>query len=440
MALLTIPGDFWPRPPVRDALRRRDIGALFHLFKRYAGASQTRIGTAVGLEQGYVSKVMTGRRTITAIDVLERIADGCAMPDESRMLLGLAPRLSSWKPAGAHISDSANGDDGVLRRNLLMLPLAGIALDIPDGAIGRRIGSRVPTQLRQRAARLRRLDGVLGGGDTYRAYLSEYRATATLLKNGRYTEQTGRELLSVLAEQAQQAGWAAFDAGWHAQATGLYKASLRAATDAEDQPLAGNALAFRAYQMLDPDPHGAVELAKSSCRVAGEDAHGRVQALLHERLARANAAVGNATAAQSALATAEASLRDVTGSQPDWASWVDRNELLIMAGRCWTALRRPLRAAPLLERALADFADAHARDKALYLSYLAQAYLSAGEVEQAAEIASRVWRLSEGVASVRPRATDGSPQGVSPNTGCCLPLRTSSIEREPESVGDFPAR
>src|SRR5262245_4604032 len=35
---------------------------------------------------------MNGKRQVTAIDVLERIADGLAMPDLARMRLGLAPR------------------------------------------------------------------------------------------------------------------------------------------------------------------------------------------------------------------------------------------------------------------------------------------------------------------------------------------------------------
>ncbi|MGH3736392.1 MAG: hypothetical protein ACRDT6_12345 [Micromonosporaceae bacterium] len=74
-----------------------------------------------------------------------------------------------------------------------------------------------------------------------------------------------------------------------------------------------------------------------------------------------------------------------------------------MTGRCWTALRRPLRAAPVLENALEGFTDTHARDKSLYLSYLAEAYLAAGEIEQAADVTGRVWRLSQSVASVRPR-------------------------------------
>ncbi|MGC9670626.1 hypothetical protein ACNTMW_29285 [Planosporangium sp. 12N6] len=74
-----------------------------------------------------------------------------------------------------------------------------------------------------------------------------------------------------------------------------------------------------------------------------------------------------------------------------------------MAGRCWTELRRPLRAVPILRKALADFDDAYARDKALYLSWLADSYLTAGEVEEAAAVANRALDLSAGVASVRPR-------------------------------------
>ena len=74
-----------------------------------------------------------------------------------------------------------------------------------------------------------------------------------------------------------------------------------------------------------------------------------------------------------------------------------------MTGRCWTELRRPLRAVPVLEQALAGFDNTHARDKALYLCWLADAYLSAGEIEQAATIAAQIIDLSTDVASVRPR-------------------------------------
>jgi hypothetical protein len=57
----------------------------------------------------------------------------------------------------------------------------------------------------------------------------------------------------------------------------------------------------------------------------------------------------------------------------------------------------------VLQQALADFDDAHARDKALYMSWLASAYLAAGEFEQTAVTLVRILELSTGVASVRPR-------------------------------------
>lgn len=102
--------------------------------------------------------------------------------------------------------------------------------------------------------------------------------------------------------------------------------------------------------------------------------------------------------------------------QPDWAAWVDQTELGIMSGRCWTQLQRPLRAVPVLEDALSDFDDSHARDKSLYLSWLAEAYLMAGEVEHAAAVASRALDLFTGVASLRPRRRF-FPLLVRPGTG-----------------------
>jgi predicted Zn-dependent protease len=81
---------------------------------------------------------------------------------------------------------------------------------------------------------------------------------------------------------------------------------------------------------------------------------------------------------------------------------VDHTELQIMTGRCLTRLGQPLAAIPVLHRALAGFDDAQARDKALYMSWLAEAYLNAGEIGTAAAVASDVLALSAGIASARP--------------------------------------
>ena len=98
----SIPPAFWERPEVCQALRKRDMGALFTAAPASTlGLSQTRIGTAVGLGQGRISEVVNGIRDIRDATVFERIADGLDMPDHARILLGLSPRARSPPAAPA---------------------------------------------------------------------------------------------------------------------------------------------------------------------------------------------------------------------------------------------------------------------------------------------------------------------------------------------------
>ena len=395
------------RADMRVAITAHDFGAVFRLARELAGISYSKIAAECGIKPERVGSLARGKGNVTSFEKVVCIADALRIPG---CMLGLAPR--PWETtAPATASDRTTEEDvsPVQRRRFLRAGSgAGLAVAIPEltrPASRRRIGQDVPDQLRRRTARLRRLDDVLGGGDTYRVYLGEYQATKSLLRDATYSEHTKRSLLSVLAEQAQQAGWAAFDGGREADARGLYEESHTAATEAGDNDLAGNALAFLAYQTVNGDRRAGVEIAARSCQTIGPDAPAGVRALLHERLAWACAVAGLADETERALTAAEDALSNADDTpQPDWVSWVDRNELQIMTGRCWTELRRPLRAVPVLETALAAYDDSHARDKALYLSWLADSYLTAGEVEQAASTADRALDLANGVASVRPRA------------------------------------
>lgn len=394
-----LPRELLERPDVRSALAAHDFGTVFHVARAEEGISYSAIAAECGIKPERVGTLAKGNGKVTSFEKIVRIADALRIPGH---MVGLVPR--PWETPAEAV------DEG--RREFLKTSAAAsLAVGLPElsrPAAGGRVGGDLPEKLRQRTARLRRLDDVLGGGDTYRTYLGEYQRTRSLLRHRTYTEETGRGLLSVLAEQAQQAGWAAFDGGRHAEARGLYEASQEAAVDAGDAALAGNALAFLAYQGLGGDRNArqdAVQTAARSCATAGPDAAPGVRALLYERLAWTHAVAGNADETERALEAAKAALAEVDGApQPDWAAWVDETELQIMSGRCWTELRRPLRAVPVLENALARFSDSHARDKALYLSWLADSYLTAGEVEQAATVTGRALNLSSGVASVRPRA------------------------------------
>src|SRR4051794_38575814 len=81
---IELPDWAWERAEVREALRARDMGAVFRCVQRYAGASQARIAAAAGMTQARVNEIINGRREVSRLDVYERIADGLHMPDDAR--------------------------------------------------------------------------------------------------------------------------------------------------------------------------------------------------------------------------------------------------------------------------------------------------------------------------------------------------------------------
>jgi len=74
-----------------------------------------------------------------------------------------------------------------VRRPRLRTGLGIGVFDVADLSSGRRLGEELPKVLARRTARLRRLDDVLGGGDTVRRYLSEYEMTKKLVAGGSLT-------------------------------------------------------------------------------------------------------------------------------------------------------------------------------------------------------------------------------------------------------------
>jgi transcriptional regulator with XRE-family HTH domain len=298
----------------------------------------------------------------------------------------------------------------VVQRREFIGAMAALAIPLArtEQPTARRIGQSDIDELRRRTARLRRLDNIMGGAETFPVYTAEVDFTQRLLRDSSHATEIGQQLRALLAEQQQQAGWAAFDHGQHALAQRLYSDSGKAAEEAGALDLAGNALAYAAYQQT-ATSQSRTALATDSCDVARPMATPKVSALLLERKAWAHASVGEAQEADRALNLAREALQNRDDRpEPDWVFWVDEAEIDIMAGRCWTELRRPLRAVPVLERVLSGFDDTHARDKALYLTWLATSYLQAREVEQAAATLARAADLAAGISSVRPAVRIGA--------------------------------
>lgn len=406
------------RPDFVQACAQRDLGMILTLAKRWGGEgfSASHLARRCELTVSRVQDYISGRVRAQHIEIFERVADGLHIPS---VMLNLGPRpwetseRSSDSAVAVHhpCTSTTNGDPSVLRRDFIKLgaSVAGTTLagDVPSMASatsGNRVGTTTIEALRANLAQLRGLDNYLGGADTFPMYEAEVERIAQLIEGGAFSDAAGRELLSVFAEHAQQAGWAAFDAGLHQKARQLFEHSFGVAQEAGSPDLAANALALRSYQLLSAGTISS-ELTDKSLSIAAQATHPAVKSLLFQRGAWTYAAVGQADQAAWALGQANDALAEpVHTAGPDWANWAhNATELEIMTGRCWAELHRPMRAIPALESAMSRYEDSHARDKALYLSWLAESYVDAGEIEHAAATLSRALDLSANVSSKRPR-------------------------------------
>jgi hypothetical protein len=99
-----VPGSAWRSPGIRQALRDRDAGALLRQVQARTGVSQARMAAAAGFGQGRFNEVFNGRRRVTTLEALERVAAALSMPDDARVLFGLAPVHAGTLAGHAEIS------------------------------------------------------------------------------------------------------------------------------------------------------------------------------------------------------------------------------------------------------------------------------------------------------------------------------------------------
>jgi hypothetical protein len=252
---------------------------------------------------------------------------------------------------------------------------------------------------------LRLADDVLSGGDLIAPAFRELSKAVALHRESSYSDAVGRGLLVQIGELAQITGWIASDAGRLEDAERAYRLGISAARQAGDGALTANLAGSLAYQWSNSGrEQDGIDLAQAAVVEAGEDAPGKTRALFFDRVAWAHAKAGrpNAQHALRALGQAHEALTDeADGEAPLWAYWVSREELEVMDARVFTELHKPLRAVPLLTDVLGRYDATHARELALYRSWLAVALADANEPEQAAAEALRVIELSGDLTSDR---------------------------------------
>ncbi|MHA4950719.1 helix-turn-helix domain-containing protein [Micromonospora sp. SD19] len=428
---LRIPEDAWSHGEVLTALAARDIGGLFRWITSLTGASQGRIGAAVGLEQGYVSRIMAGRK-VTSIDVLERIADGCRMPDQARTAMGLAPRQTTpptgpdrrtpsepvhrtWQEDVRSAAELWRGD--VNRREVLRqvaFSSAGYTLPAlrwftaPDPAPVTQSGRNTVGQpeidtIRAMTATYRQLDNQYGGGharDTVVRCL--HQEVTPLLTDGRYDHGTGQRLLSAAAELAQLAGWQAYDTAEHGIAQRYLTLALDFAHAAGDDGLGAEILAAMSHQAtyLGHTTTG-LDLARAAGQTARRAGVPVLIAEAHVMEAHALAKANDERACAAALHQAEQALdRADRSTEPQWLSYFDEAYLSAKFGHCFHALGRNTHAERFAVRSL-HMDNRYVRGRAFNLALLASVHAQQGEPDRASAVGAEALTLTTQLRSAR---------------------------------------
>ncbi|MDQ1249115.1 MAG: helix-turn-helix protein [Actinomycetota bacterium] len=402
---IRIPSEIWDAHEAE--LRARDIGAVFRLVKKYAGASQNRIAAATGIPQSRVNALMNNRSGLVSnISVLERISDGLAFPDSARMSLGLAPRAPHRAVARADVlSLNYEHNHAATERaevRALLAHAAEVTMGVSEPGSEQRwadsadvetpLPSRVSRmdaeQIEDITAALRATDYFHGGGACREAASAQTRWVTRLLAVPAPEDITQRLHLT-LADLHNLAGWTSFDVGLHSPARTHYARALVHARTVGQTSLIANILYRTGRLHLEQAmPMEALRFFQLG-QIAAQDAGCTMTvAILCANEAWAYACLGDDRQALASLHRAhdELSRTDPASAAP-WARFFGEPDLAGLTGLIHLELANTnqthiLHARAALERALTLRGDDHmVRTRTFEQIALATAFLKDGDID-----------------------------------------------------------
>ncbi|MFF7928780.1 hypothetical protein ACFZDP_48390 [Streptomyces mirabilis] len=385
-------------PAMAEACRIRDFGAIFALAKR-AGFYPSRIARRCDMTPSRVGEIISGRRSLTHIAVIERVADGLHIPGH---MLGLARR--PWEPTptlavAASTQQDVSGEASSSRVSPPSTELESI-LAIAAGA------QTTPSTLRALQSSIEdywRRDDQHGGTALRPAVTGQLRYVLGLLDETR-DGRLRHGLQAVAAELARMAGWTHFDARQYSQARSYFTQSLRLAKAIDDRPFIANVLACLSLQATYEDkPTDALTLvtaAQDSARGSGTP---RVMAMLSMREAFAHATLGDRMSTHTAIGDAHRQFARISGDEgdPSWVTYFDETKLTVDTGIAHGQLGEASAAEPLIVQALSRESGSNQRGRAFHLFWLATTQLRHGDLDRACSTAAEAVALASSVDSQR---------------------------------------
>ncbi|MDX2972308.1 helix-turn-helix transcriptional regulator [Kribbella solani] len=395
VGLIELPASFWRSAAVAHALASRDMSLLLREANQ-RGVSQTRLGEAVGLSQGRISETLRGKRRITRLEVIERIASGLNMPPEARVLVGLAASTPSLSPTPADpLRQGQQEIDDMNRRELLrLLAVAGATLAVPPTSAsvdwdratepikGSVAGRAALAELSELNTHLWQLYTSASAKSS--AYPLVRNQLSVLMDNLGKTKRPDerRELARLVADLFQLAGEISFDASRYTDAAQCYTLSATASKEADDFDLWACAMTRHAFLGLYGHEYGRalpmLQIAGNLARNGSRSLSTRYWVSCVE--AQALAGLGDVAGFERAMGYAEG-VHELSAPHNNggWRRF-DGSRIAEERGASYVSLKLPDRAEATLTAALQTALSA--RRRGCVLSDLAMTGAQRGDAEQ----------------------------------------------------------
>jgi transcriptional regulator with XRE-family HTH domain len=297
-------------PDIVQALAARAFTTVFRAAK-VAGLSYNAIAAATGLKAERISLVARGEASMTAIETVERIADGLHIPGG---MLGLAPRW--WETEQPTISTQPGWEDESMQRRKLLLNTLAAGLGAASLPVVQRILEDAnaaladpadPADLAHLQAAAEQHSYGYGGrapADVLAALVADF-ADVTPLMRRPQTAAARADTARVMAQLGGMAAVVLHDLGSQREAYRWFGVATRAADDAGDRTLQAWILARRAMLPINfGAPQAAAGLAEQARRAAG-NGHTAAATLAAAVSARAYALAGRPAEASAAVRDAD---------------------------------------------------------------------------------------------------------------------------------------
>ncbi|WP_195012739.1 helix-turn-helix domain-containing protein [Nocardia cyriacigeorgica] len=260
-------------------------------------------------------------------------------------------------------------------------------------------GDSVAERIRSTASTLMSVDFALGGGHVRETLITYFHANVIPELRSASADMRG-DVYAAAAEVAQLLGWSAYDAGSHAVAARYFSLGLRLADEAHDQMLGARLLANLSHQSNFIGNHSqALEFARAAQAALRGRGAPKVETMCVMMEARALASLGDRRGASAAVIHAERVFERRSVDEPEWIGYYDAAELAGDIAHAFRDLAAPSEAGEFARAALTPTTPR--RTRAFIQLVAAEVALAAGDLDQAAHLATSALHSGDGLSSHR---------------------------------------